>query len=224
MEEILLEIKHMNKKFGSIVALKNVDLIVRRGQIHGLIGENGSGKSTLLSTLAGIFSPDSGTIDIHGHSISLLSIGTGFNAEMSGRENIYLSGMLLGYSRDQINLLIDDIIEFSDIGDFIDLPVKKYSSGMYSKLAFSIAITLKTDIMLVDEVLSVGDESFKQKSFMKMQELIHEEDRTVLIVSHSLSTLSQLCDKLIWLHQGKIVKAGSTQEILEEYKAFMNKK
>lgn len=223
-QEIISQKTFGIKKRKYFEALTDISFQVEKGDIVGIIGKNGSGKSTLLSTLAGIFSPDSGTIDIHGHSISLLSIGTGFNTEMSGRENIYLSGMLLGYSRDQINLLIDDIIEFSDIGDFIDLPVKKYSSGMYSKLAFSIAITLKTDIMLVDEVLSVGDESFKQKSFMKMQELIHEEDRTVLIVSHSLSTLSQLCDKLIWLHQGKIVKAGSTQEILEEYKAFMNKK
>lgn len=212
------------KKKNEFEALKDVSFKVKKGDIVGIIGKNGSGKSTLLSTLAGIFAPDAGTIDTHGYSVSLLSIGTGFNTEMSGRENIFLSGMLLGFEREEILELEDSIIQFADIGEFIDLPVKKYSSGMYSKLAFSIAVTLKTDIMLVDEVLSVGDENFKQKSFLKMQELINEDNRTVLIVSHSLSTLVELCDSILWLHQGEVVKMGEPEAILEEYKAFMSGK
>lgn len=212
------------KKKNEFEALKDVSFKVKKGDIVGIIGKNGSGKSTLLSTLAGIFAPDAGRIDTHGYSISLLSIGTGFNTEMSGRENIFLSGMLLGFEREEIAKLEESIIQFADIGEFIDLPVKKYSSGMYSKLAFSIAVTLKTDIMLVDEVLSVGDENFKQKSFSKMQELINEDNRTVLIVSHSLSTLAELCDRILWLHQGEVVKMGDPEEILAEYKAFMSGK
>jgi len=212
------------KKRNEFEALKNVSFKVKRGEIVGIIGRNGSGKSTLLSTLGGIFAPDAGKIDTHGYSISLLSIGTGFNVEMTGRENIFLSGMLLGFEREEIVKLMDSIIEFADIGEFIDIPVKKYSSGMYSKLAFSIAVTLRTDIMLVDEVLSVGDENFKRKSFEKMQELINDDKRTVLIVSHSLSTLEELCDTILWLHKGEVVKMGEPKEILQEYKEFMSKK
>lgn len=220
-EMIATKTLHLKRK-NNFEALKNVSFKVKKGEIVGIIGKNGSGKSTLLSTLAGIFAPDSGTINLHNHTISLLSIGTGFNVELSGRENIFLSGMLLGVKREQILGLVDSIIDFSDIGEFIDLPVKKYSSGMYSKLAFSIAVTLKTDIMLVDEVLSVGDENFKVKSFEKMQELINEDNRTVLIVSHSLSTLSEICDKIIWLHNGEIKKIDEPEIILNEYKYFMN--
>ena len=157
----------------------------------GIVGKNGSGKSTMLRALAGIFSADSGSIDLHGYSISLLAIGVGFQKALSGRENIYLSGMLLGFSEDQVKAKVGEIIEFAGLGKFIDMPVKTYSSGMYSKLAFSITAILETDIMLIDEVLSVGDAKFKKKSYQKMKELIMDKDRTVIIVSHSSDTIRE---------------------------------
>ena len=203
------------------VAVKGISFYVREGEILGIIGKNGSGKSTTLNALAGIFSPDSGTIDLHDHSISLLSIGVGFQREMTGRENIVLSGMLLGFSEEQVREKEAEIIEFAELGDFIDKPVRTYSSGMYSKLAFSITAILETDIMLIDEVLSVGDHKFKKKSYNKMRNLISNKDRTVVIVSHSLDTLSKLCDTVMWMHDGQIKRIGEPGPVLEEYVAFM---
>ncbi len=211
-----------NKKTEYFEAVKGVSFEVEKGQILGIVGKNGSGKSTLLRAIAGIFSPDEGTIDLHGHTISLLSIGVGFQSKLSGRENIYLSGMLLGFDKKQIEEKIDEIIEFSELGKFIDRPVKTYSSGMYSKLAFSITAILETEIMLIDEVLSVGDVKFKKKSYAKMRELISDNDRTVVIVSHSSETLRQLCDSILWLHEGEIKMQGSTGEVLPKYEEFMS--
>lgn len=202
-------------------AVKDVSFEVQKGEIMGIIGKNGSGKSTMLKALAGIFSADSGTIDLKGHSVSLLSIGVGFEREMSGRENIVLSGMLLGFSEEFIRSKMDEIIEFAGLGEFIDMPVRTYSSGMYSKLAFSITAVLETDIMLIDEVLSVGDEKFKKKSYGKMRSLISNRERTVVIVSHSLETLQELCDSVMWMHDGKIVEIGKPQEVLAHYTEFM---
>ena len=203
-------------------AVKGVSFEVEKGQILGIVGKNGSGKSTMLRAIAGIFSPDEGEIDLHGHSVSLLSIGVGFNTSLSGRENIYLSGMLLGFTRDQINEKLEEIIEFSELGKFIDRPVKTYSSGMYSKLAFSITAILETEIMLIDEVLSVGDAKFKKKSYEKMKSLIEDRDRTVIIVSHSTETLQKLCDNILWIHDGEIKMMGTTEEVLPEYNKFMS--
>ena len=202
-------------------AVKGVSFEVEKGQILGIVGKNGSGKSTLLRAIAGIFSPDEGTIDLHGNSISLLSIGVGFQNSRTGRENIYLSGMLLGFSREFIDEKLDEIVEFSELGDFIDRPVKSYSSGMYSKLAFAITAILETDIMLIDEVLSVGDAKFKKKSYAKMKELISKEDRTVLIVSHSSDTIKNLCDNVLWIHDGEMKMYGTTAEVLPKYDEFM---
>ena len=202
-------------------AVKHVSYDVKKGELLGIIGKNGSGKSTMLKALAGIFSPDSGTIDLKGHSVSLLSIGVGFQKELSGRENILLSGMLLGFSEEEIREKMPGIIEFAELGKFIDMPVKTYSSGMHSKLAFSITAILETDIMLIDEVLSVGDEKFKKKSYNKMKSLISNEDRTVVIVSHSISTLQELCDQVMWMHDGEIRMLGEPKEVLAAYKEFM---
>ena len=213
------------KKFAKteyFVAVKGISFDVKRGQILGIVGKNGSGKSTLLRAIAGIFSPDEGSIDLHGHSISLMSIGVGFNGALTGRENIYLSGTLLGFSREQINAKIDDIIEFSELGKFIDRPVKTYSSGMHSKLAFSITAILETEIMLVDEVLSVGDAKFKKKSYEKMKSLIEDSNRTVIIVSHSMDALQKLCDSILWIHDGEFKMMGKTEEVLPEYINFMS--
>ncbi len=202
-------------------ALKGISLDVPQGEILGIIGKNGSGKSTLLNTVGGVFSADSGIVDLHGRSVSLLSIGVGFQKNISGRENILLNGLLLGFTEQQIREKIPEIIEFSELGDFIDKPVKTYSKGMYSKLAFSITAFLETDIILIDEILSVGDEHFKKKSAKKMKELISDENRTVLIVSHSISTLKQLCTRVLWLHDGNIKMLGNTDEVLAAYQQFM---
>ena len=204
-------------------AVKGVSFSVEKGKILGIIGKNGSGKSTMLRSIAGIFSPDSGTIDLHGNSVSLLSIGVGFQNKLTGYENIFLSGMLLGFSEQQIKERVDEIIKFSELGKFIYKPVSSYSSGMYSKLAFSITAILETDIMLIDEVFSVGDVKFKEKSYNKMKELISDENRTVVIVSHSLGTLKELCNEVLWLHDGKIKQIGNPDEVITAYEEFMKK-
>ena len=221
IKKTLLHLKR--QKPDRFVAVKGISFYVREGEILGIIGKNGSGKSTTLNALAGIFSPDSGSIDLNGHSISLLSIGVGFIREMTGRENITLSGMLLGFTEEQVKAKEQEIIDFAEIGEFIDMPVRTYSSGMYSKLAFSITAILETVIMLIDEVLSVGDQKFKKKSYEKMKSLISNKDRTVVIVSHSIETLKQLCDTVMWMHEGQIKRIGDPNEVLDEYVAFMEK-
>ena len=204
-------------------AVRGVTFDIEEGQVVGLIGRNGSGKSTLLRAIAGIFSADKGEIDLHGKSVSLLSIGVGFKTNLSGRENIFLSGLLMGFKKSEIEEKLDAIIEFSELGDFIDKPVKTYSSGMYSKLAFSITAIMETDIMLVDEVLSVGDEKFKKKSYDKIKELISDKTRTVVIVSHSSETLRALCDHIIWINKGEVMMQGKTNDVIAAYKEFLNK-
>lgn len=204
-------------------AVKGISFDVKKGEIVGLVGKNGSGKSTTLRAIAGIFSPDEGTIENYTDSLALLSIGVGFQTRLTGRENIYLSGMLLGYPKDKITEKMDEIISFAEIGKFIDMPVRTYSSGMYSKLAFSITAILETDIMLIDEVLSVGDQKFKKKSYNKMKSLISNKDRTVIIVSHNIDTLKQLCDTVMWMHDGQIKQIGDPEPVLAEYVDFMEK-
>ena len=202
-------------------AIKDVSFNVEKGKILGIVGRNGSGKSTLLRAIGGIFSPDEGEINLYGNSISLLSIGVGFQPKLTGYENIFLSGMLLGFTEKQIKEKLDEIIKFSGLKKFIRKPVRTYSSGMYSKLAFSITAILETDIILIDEVLSVGDVKFKEKSYNKMKELINDETKTVVIVSHSLGTLKELCNEVLWLDEGKIVMRGEPKEVIEKYEEFM---
>ncbi len=205
----------------TVEALKGISFRLRKGEILGVIGKNGSGKSTLVRVLAGIFEPDEGNVNMHGHTVSLMSIGVGFQKKLSGRENILLSGMLLGFRENEIRQKMDEIITFSELGDFIDRPVKTYSSGMYSKLAFSITAILETEIMLIDEVLSVGDAQFKKKSLKKMKQLITDKDRTVIIVSHSNETLQELCDELLWLHEGEVKMQGDTKQVIEAYMKYI---
>lgn len=216
----LLQLKKANTEV--FEAVKGVSFSVKKGEILGIVGKNGSGKSTMLKAIAGIFSPDQGIIDLHGNSVSLLSIGVGFQKKLTGRENIILSGLLLGFSEEQVRDKMDEIIEFAGLGKFIDMPVKTYSSGMYSKLAFSITAILEADIMLIDEVLSVGDAKFKKKSYNKMKELISNEDRTVVIVSHSSQQLQELCTSILWLHEGELRMYGKTDEVLKAYEEFMS--
>ena len=209
---------HLRKsKLEVYEALRGISFEVKKGEIMGIVGKNGSGKSTLLRAIAGIFSADSGSIELESDSVSLLSIGVGFQKKLSGRENIILSGMLLGFSEQEVRDKMDEIIEFANLGKFIDMPVKTYSSGMYSKLAFSITAVLETDIMLI----GVGDAKFKKKSYKKMQELIMDENRTVVIVSHSTETLEKLCTSLLWLHEGEIKMQGDTKTVLDAYNEFM---
>lgn len=219
IKQSLLQFKKSERR--RVEALRGVSFDAVKGEVLGVVGRNGSGKSTLLQTLAGVFAPDEGTVDLKGNSISLLSLGTGFQPEITGRENITLNGLLLGFSRAQLKEKMEEIIAFSELGDFIDMPVRTYSSGMASKLAFSITAILETDIILVDEVLSVGDSHFRMKSYDRMHQLIEKEDRTALIVSHQENTLRELCDRILWLHDGQIRELGETESVLSDYLSFM---
>lgn len=240
MSKVALEVKHVSinykdlshmslhkslakdgvKKANIVHAVKDISFSVNQGEILGIVGRNGSGKSTLLRSIAGIFQPDEGIIDTKGNRVSLMAIGIGFNSNNTGRENILKSGMLLGCDLNYVKEHIEEIIEFSELGDFIDRPVRTYSSGMYSKLSFALTAILNMDIMLVDEVLSVGDERFRKKSYKKMEELMMS-DRTVLIVSHATDTLKKFCDKILWINDGQYIMLGETEEVLAEYDKFM---
>ncbi len=209
------------KRFSTEQAVKGISFDVYKGEIVGLIGQNGSGKSTTLRCLAGIISPDEGKVDLFDNSVSLLAIGVGFQKELTGRVNIMLSGLLMGFTEKEIEAKMDDIIEFSELGKYIDKPVSSYSSGMHSRLAFAITAMLDTEILLIDEIFSVGDARFKKKSKKKMKELIMDKDRTVIMISHSLDTLASMCDRIIWLHQGEIEMVGKPKEVIEKYNEFM---
>lgn len=213
-------VKNGVQKSETIRAVNDISFSVEKGEILGIVGRNGSGKTTLLRSIAGIFQPDEGYIDTHGNRVSLMAIGIGFNGNNTGRENILKSGMLLGCKLDYVKEHMDEIIEFSELGDFIDRPVRTYSSGMHSKLSFAVTAILDTDIMLVDEVLSVGDERFRKKSFKKMEELMMSE-RTVLIVSHATNTLEKFCNRVLWINDGKYKMLGETEAVLKEYDKFM---
>ncbi len=214
--------KNVETRKKEVWALKNLTFKIESGQTVGVIGSNGSGKTTLLKTIAGIFKPDSGEIKLSTESVSLLTLGAGFQSELSGFENIYINGLLLGFTKKEIDQTVEDIIAFSELGDFIYNPLKTYSSGMKSRLAFSIASQIEPDILLIDEVLGVGDESFKKKSYAKMEELIHS-DRTVILVSHSLGVIENMCDKVLWIEKGEYMAYGTTKEITPKYREYMRK-
>jgi len=197
-------------------ALKNVSFEVQRGEVVGIIGRNGAGKSTLLKILSRITEPTSGTAEIYGRVGSLLEVGTGFHAELSGRDNIYLNGAILGMSRAEIDRKFDEIVAFAEVERFIDTPVKHYSSGMYLRLAFAVAAHLEPEILIVDEVLAVGDAAFQKKCLGKMEEVAHA-GRTVLFVSHDLTAINTLCERAILLDQGEIAKIGRTRDVVAHY-------
>lgn len=198
-------------------AIKDVSFKLNKGDVIGLIGNNGAGKSTLLRAIAGIYRADRGSIDLKGNRASLMALGVGFNPQLTGRENIVLSGMLLGMTKKEMMNRVDEIHDFSELGSFIDLPVVTYSSGMYAKLAFSITACIDTDIMLIDEVLSVGDEAFQKKSFEKMMELINDKERAAIIVSHNTRVLQEVCDKAMWLNNGTIKEEGKVATVITNY-------
>ena len=204
-------------KGSTFMALNGIDLIVYKGEALGIIGRNGAGKSTLLKLLSRITAPTEGEIDLYGRVTSMLEVGTGFNREMTGRENIYLNGAILGMKKAEIDRKMEDIIEFSEVREFIDTPVKRYSSGMYVKLAFSVAAHLDSEIMIMDEVLAVGDMAFQKKCLSKMRDVANREGRTVLYVSHNMNTIRQLCDRCVVLSEGQIIFDGDVEEAIAVY-------
>lgn len=201
----------------TFMALNGIDLTVYKGEALGIIGGNGAGKSTMLKLLSRVTAPTAGEIDIYGRIASMLEVGTGFNGEMTGRENVYMNGAILGMTRAEIDAKMEDIIEFSEVREFIDTPVKRYSSGMYVKLAFSVAAHLDSEIMIMDEVLAVGDMAFQKKCLEKMRDAAKKEGRTVLYVSHNMNTIRQLCDRCVVLDKGRIVFEGDVEEAIGIY-------
>ena len=201
----------------TFMALNGIDLTVYKGEALGIIGGNGAGKSTMLKLLSRVTAPTAGEIDIYGRIASMLEVGTGFSPEMTGRENVYMNGAILGMTKAEIDAKMEDIIEFSEVRDFIDTPVKRYSSGMYVKLAFSVAAHLDSEIMIMDEVLAVGDVAFQKKCLDKMRDAAKKEGRTVLYVSHNMNTIRQRCDRCIVLDKGKLVFEGGVENAIEVY-------
>jgi ABC-type polysaccharide/polyol phosphate transport system ATPase subunit len=202
-------------------ALEDVSLDVMEGHTHGLIGSNGSGKSTLLKCLAKIYWPTKGSIHYKGRMASLLEVGSGFHLELSGRENIYLNGSILGMSRKEIDRKFDDIVDFSGVERFLDQPVKNYSSGMYVRLGFSIAINVDPDILVVDEVLSVGDEEFQRKSFQKFLEF-KKRGKTIIMVTHTMPVVEDICDAVTWIEKGTLRRTGPAKDVVRDYKASID--
>ena len=201
----------------AFMALNGIDLTIYQGEAVGIIGSNGAGKSTLLKLLSKVTAPTEGEIDIYGRIASMLEVGTGFNGELTGRENVYMNGAILGMTKVEIDSKMEQIIEFSEVREFIDTPVKRYSSGMFVKLAFSVAAHLDSEIMIMDEVLAVGDVNFQQKCLKKMRALAKEDGRTVLYVSHNMSTITNLCDRCIVLEKGKKIFEGEVDAAINVY-------
>lgn len=208
--------KHKKQKKEYFYALNDISFNVKKGEVVGLIGSNGAGKSTLLKVVSGVMKPTRGSVRVNGAISPMIELGAGFDMELTARENIYLNGAILGYSKSFIDSKFDDIVEFSELKDFLDVPVKNFSSGMTAKLAFSIATVVDPEVLIVDEILSVGDIKFQDKSKKKMLDMI-KGGTTVLYVSHSLESIKDLCDKVVWIEHGKMVKMGEAKQICEEY-------
>ena len=200
--------------------LNDISFIVKKGESIGLIGRNGCGKSTMLKMLTRIYYPNKGKIMVDGKVSSLIELGAGFHPDMTGRENIYINASIFGLSRKEIDKRIESIINFSEIRDFIDNPVRTYSSGMYTRLAFSVAISVDADILLIDEILAVGDANFQTKCFNKLKEL-KEKGITIVLVSHNMKSVNEFCDKCIWIEKGKIMNEGPTSNVIETYLNYM---
>ena len=211
--------RRVSKEKNELLALNNVSFEISKGEVVGLIGSNGAGKSTLLKVVSGVMKPTKGSVKVEGVISPMIELGAGFDPELTARENIYLNGAILGYSKKFLDEKFEQIVDFSEIRDFLDVPVKNFSSGMTAKLAFSIATVVDPEILIVDEILSVGDIKFQEKSKKKMMEMING-GTTVLYVSHSLESIKDLCTKVIWLDHGKIVKMGDPKELCDEYYKF----
>ena len=204
-------------KYNEFEALKHVSFDVKRGEVVGLIGHNGAGKSTMLKVISGILKPTEGSVTVRGNIAPMLELGSGFDMDMTGRENIFLNGAILGYSEEFLKSKYDEIVEFSEIGQFIDVPLRNYSSGMITRLAFSIATVVVPEVLIVDEVLSVGDAAFQERSYRRMMELMHG-GTTVLFVSHDLNQIRSMCNRVVWLDHGHVRMFGDTQSVCDAYK------
>ena len=208
--------KKKKKKKDEFWALRDISFEVKKGEVIGLIGSNGAGKSTLLKIVSGVMKPTKGKVKVSGVISPMIELGAGFDMELTARENIFLNGAILGYSKQFLESKFDEIVEFSELKDFLDVPVKNFSSGMTAKLAFSIATIVDPEILIVDEILSVGDQHFQEKCLKKMKEL-KAEGKTMVFVTHSLGSAKELCDRAVWLNKGVIQMDGKTDEVIEEY-------
>lgn len=216
IKEYIITLIKKKIKYEDFWALKNINFTIQKGEVYGLLGRNGAGKSTLLKVISKILKPTTGTVYVNGSIAPLLELGSGFDFDLTGRENIYLNGAILGHPKIFLESKINEIIEFSELGKFIDVPIRNYSSGMIVRLAFSIATIVTPDVLIVDEILSVGDIHFQAKSRERMLELINS-GTTVLFVSHDINQVREICHKAIWLEQGEIKKIGATKEVCDAY-------
>lgn len=203
-------------KYEEFWALKDVSFDVEKGEVLGIIGHNGAGKSTLLKVISGILKPTEGKLEVHGNIVPMLELGSGFDIDLTGRENIFLNGSILGYSEQYLKEKYNEIVDFSELGRFIDVPIRNYSSGMMMRLAFSIATVVQPEILIVDEILAVGDADFQTKSKMRMMELMHG-GATVLFVSHSIDQIREMCSRVLWLEHGKVIGIGDTDLLCNKY-------
>ncbi len=216
LKEYLLAAIQGNLQYREFWALNDVSLHVEKGEVIGIVGDNGAGKSTLLKVISGILKPTNGSVQVQGNIVPMLELGSGFDLELTGRENIFLNGAILGYSEGFLKEKYDEITEFSELGEFIEVPLRSYSSGMITRLAFSIATVVKPDILIVDEILSVGDAAFQKKSEERMLELM-SGGTTVLLVSHSVQQVEKLCSRAMWLQHGQVVQIGPASEVCAAY-------
>ena len=216
LKEFVVRLLKGKLQYDRFRAVDGVTAQIKKGEVCGIIGRNGAGKSTLLKMIAGVLSPTDGSIRIHGKIAPMLELGAGFDQELTAKENIYLNGAILGYSRDFIRERFDQIVDFAELREFVDQPVRTFSSGMMMRLAFSIASQVSPDILIVDEILAVGDAAFQEKSYARMTELM-SRGTTVLLVSHNIEQIRRLCDRVIWLDHGKIVDQGDTQRVCDLY-------
>ena len=221
LRRTLVRLGRRQRVVREIRAVQNVSFDVAHRTVLGIIGVNGAGKSTLMRTVAGILPPNEGRIEVHGRISTLLALGIGFKSELSGRDNVILGGLAAGLTREQLAAKYEEIAEFAELGSFMDSPMRTYSAGMYGRLAFSVAVHMEPDILLVDEALSVGDARFKHKSFDKMRELCAQA-RTIFVVSHALQSLQTLCNEIIWMHDGEIALRGEPGEVIERYRRFLD--
>ena len=216
IKEYLVTLAKGKLKYKEFWALKNVSFTVRPGEVLGIIGRNEAGKSTILKVISGILKPTEGSVSVRGNIVPMLELGSGFDFDLTGRENIYLNGSILGYSSHFLDEKYDEIVSFSELGEFIEMPIRNYSSGMMMRLAFSIATVVNPEILIVDEILAVGDEAFQRKSRQRMLELMGG-GTTVLFVSHSLDQIREMCDRVLWLDHGQIKMLGETKEVCDAY-------
>jgi ABC-type polysaccharide/polyol phosphate transport system ATPase subunit len=223
LKEYIIKLLKRELHYQEFWAISDISFEVQKGDKLGVIGLNGAGKTTLLRLIAGVMKPTEGNIQINGKIVPLFALGAGFNPDYTGRENIFLKGALLGYKKRFLQERYDEIVEFSELDDFIDVPLKNYSSGMKSRLAFSIASMVEPDILILDEVFAVGDAKFRQKSQERMQSFLNK-DTTVLYVSHSLGQVKRICNKAIWLEKGKLITQGPVDEVCEAYEKFVQLK